>query len=172
MARLEKLCFSLPWSPKQCRAAFLQSTFAAFGLFGPEELLGYISIYHFLPEMEILNLAVLPAIRRRGAARRMLNGVLQLGRKMGMQKVSLEVRESNFPAICLYEQTGFVQRGIRKKYYPDNHENALIMIRAFPGAQDLSEQASVGFSPCDEQGPENDVRRPIAGGNNTTVTTR
>lgn len=134
MAGIEQICFTLPWTEKQCAGALTQSSFAAFGLMERGKLIGYISIYHFLPEMEIVNLGVLPAFRRKGAASRMLEKVLHIGHKMGMQKVSLEVRETNFPAIRLYRAMGFIQAGIRKKYYPDTNENALILKREFSGS--------------------------------------
>lgn len=126
MATLEAACFSLPWSGAQCRGAFAQPAFAAFGLSGGERLMAYVSIYHILPEMEILNVAVEPGLRRRGLGRRLLSLVLQAGAKMGMQKASLEVREGNLAAIRLYEGLGFERCGMRARYYPDNGETALI----------------------------------------------
>lgn len=126
MADLEKRCFSLPWSEKQCLGALGQKAFAAFGLFGENGLAAYISIYHSVPEMEILNLAVAPERRRQGLGRRVLLMVLQVARKMGMQKVSLETRQNNAAAIALYESAGFVTVGRRPRYYPDTGEDALI----------------------------------------------
>lgn len=127
MAQIEQICFTLPWTEKQCRNALALPTFAAFGLMADHRLIGYISIYHFVPELEIVNLGVLPPYRRKGAARALLQKVLRIGHKMGMQKVSLEVRETNFAAIGLYTALGFMQTGRRKKYYPDNNEDALIL---------------------------------------------
>ncbi len=126
MADLEKRCFSLPWSEEQCLGALGQKAFAAFGLFGKHGLAAYISIYHSVPEMEILNLAVAPERRRQGLGRRVLLMVLQVARKMGMQKVSLETRQNNAAAIALYESVGFITVGRRPRYYPDTGEDALI----------------------------------------------
>ncbi len=125
---IERQCFSLPWSETQCRAAFAQKAFAAFGLFLQEELIGYISVYHTPDEVEILNMAVLPQLRRCGCGRRLLRLVLRLAYKMGMHKLSLEVRVSNAPAIALYEECGFVRAGRRRQYYSDTGEDALIYI--------------------------------------------
>lgn len=126
MAELESLCFSLPWSHAQCRGALSQNNFAAWGVWKAKALIAYISFFHNGDEMEILNLAVHPLARGRGHGRRILSMLLQAGRKMGMQKVALEVRESNLIAIRLYENAGFRLAGLRKRYYSDTGENALI----------------------------------------------
>ena len=60
MYEIERQCFPLPWSEEQCAAAFGQKAFSALGMFRHEALIGYISVYHTLDELEILNLAVLP----------------------------------------------------------------------------------------------------------------
>ena len=68
-----------------------------------------------------------PAARRRGLGRRLLLLALQAGRKMGMQKAILEVREGNAPALALYRASGFVRTGRRPRYYADTGEDALIL---------------------------------------------
>ena len=128
MYEIERQCFPLPWSQEQCAAAFGQKAFAALGLFRHEALIGYISVYHTLDELEILNLAVLPQERRRGYGRRILGMVLRLARKMAINKILLEVRVGNKPSICLYESCGFKREGVRKKYYTDTGEDALIYL--------------------------------------------
>lgn len=130
MYELECKCFPLPWSQEQCAAAFAQKAFAAMGLFRHEELVGYISVYHTVDELEILNLAVQPEERRHGHGRRLLCMVLRLARKMAIHKILLEVRVGNKPAICLYESCGFKREGVRKKYYTDTGEDALIYVRS------------------------------------------
>lgn len=126
MHELESICFSLPWSLEQCVRALMQRNFAAFGLWQDELLLAYISFFRSPEEIEILNLAVHPRGRRRGYASHMLHLLLQAGRKMGMQKAVLEVREKNIAAIALYEKAGFYMAGLRKRYYSDTGENAMI----------------------------------------------
>lgn len=126
MHRIEQECFSLPWSLEQCRVAFSQPSFAAFGLFARCGLTAYISFYHTPGEMEILNLAVLPEYRKRGLGRRLLEMVLQVARKMGIEKALLEVRRGNSPAIALYRSSGFELVGTRPRYYADTGEDALI----------------------------------------------
>ena len=128
MYEIERQCFPLPWSEEQCAAAFGQKAFVALGIFRHEALIGYISVYHTQDELEILNLAVLPGERRRGHGRRILGVVLRLARKMAINKILLEVRVGNKPAICLYESCGFTRVGVRKKYYTDTGEDALIYL--------------------------------------------
>lgn len=127
VAQLEKECFTLPWTLDQCRAALTQKTFGAFGLFDGATLVGYISVYHVAQEMEIVNLAVAAPWRRQGLGRRILRLLLQVAHKMGMQSVSLEVRQGNAAAISLYQSVGFRRVGRRKAYYPDTGEDGLIM---------------------------------------------
>ncbi len=93
------------------------------------ELAAYISFYHTADELEILNLAVSPARRRQGLGRRVLAMALQVAEKMGIRKSLLEVRESNIPAIGLYESAGFRQMGRRRNYYRSPDEDALIYAR-------------------------------------------
>ena len=126
MSAIERECFTLPWSEEQCRAAFGQKAFAAFGLFNGECLEGYISIYHTEDELEILNLAVRPQMRRQGHGKRILRTVLRLARKMDIHRVLLEVRTGNRAAIALYEGCGFQKVGRRRNYYADTGEDALV----------------------------------------------
>lgn len=136
---LEQACFSMPWSEEQFRAAFHQPSFAAFGLRQAQAgaaraqqgmqsgaLLGYISLYHALDELEILNIAVAPHSRRQGKGRKLLTLALQVARKMGIERAVLEVRVHNIPALRLYEGLGFACVGRRPKYYADTGEDALI----------------------------------------------
>lgn len=126
MSALEKLCFSLPWTFDQCRGAFYQTNFAAWGFLCGGRLIAYVSAYHIPPEMEIVNLAVHPAWRRRGLGERLLRLMLQGAAKMGIEKIILEARESNSPARRLYGKCGFRVCGRRKRYYPDTGEDALL----------------------------------------------
>lgn len=129
MNDMEKACFTMPWSLKQCGLALAQEAFFAWGLWRDAEILAYATMYQAAGELDIVNLGVLPWERRKGYAFRLLSLVLQACSKMGMQKALLEVRESNFAAISLYEKCGFRKCGLRKGYYTDTGENALIYSR-------------------------------------------
>jgi len=76
--------------------------------------------------MEILNLAVLPDFRKLGLATALLRRGFEVCKKMGIAQSFLDVKISNTPAIELYKKFGYVQIGVRKKYYPDTKEDALL----------------------------------------------
>ncbi|MDR2744307.1 MAG: ribosomal protein S18-alanine N-acetyltransferase [Desulfovibrio sp.] len=125
---LEQSCFSMPWSEEQCRRAFTQPFFSAFGLMRGAGLVAYVSVYHTASELEILNLAVSPPERRQGLGRRALDMALQVARKMGIERATLEVRAGNYPAISLYRSCGFDKVAVRPHYYSDTGEDALIYV--------------------------------------------
>lgn len=124
-ADLEAACFSLPWSREQLAAAFAQPNYAAFGLRVNGMPAGYISLYHNPDELEILNLAVLPAYRRRGFGKKLLRTALLLGLRLGIGRAVLEVRADNNAALGLYLGLGFTEAGRRPGYY--NGEDALVL---------------------------------------------
>lgn len=91
------------------------------------ELLGYTGCWHIFDEAHITTLSVHPDYRKKGVAQRLLFSVIDDCYKNKIKYITLEVRESNVPAISLYEKNGFKSIGTRKNYYQDNNENALIM---------------------------------------------
>lgn len=91
------------------------------------ELAGFLCSWLIAGELQIQNLATLPAMRRKGVAVRLLQHVISRSRKSGLHSIWLEVRVSNAPAIALYERFGFSANGKRSAYYPDG-EDALIMM--------------------------------------------
>ncbi len=133
LVALEQQCFSTPWGLEQYEAAFAQSSFVAFGLYQENQLLAYVSLYHTLDEMEILNIAVAPQYRRQNLGYILLGKALEQGKGMGVERVVLEVRVGNIPARNLYEKLGFAQVGTRKKYYADTGEDACVYTLALEG---------------------------------------
>ena len=129
LAALERRCFPQPWTTAQLKKALGLSRFQAHGVRIRGRLAAYLTFYVTIDEMEIVNLAVVPELRRRGLGRKLLQSVLQVVDKMGIEYAFLEVRASNVPAVSLYAAHGFVQTGVRRRYYPDNHEDALVMTR-------------------------------------------
>jgi ribosomal-protein-alanine N-acetyltransferase len=89
-------------------------------------LAGFLCSWLIAGELQIQNLATLPAMRRHGIAARLLDHAIVRGRTSGLTSVWLEVRVSNVPAIALYERFGFSACGKRSAYYPDG-EDALVM---------------------------------------------
>jgi ribosomal-protein-alanine N-acetyltransferase len=82
-----------------------------------------------LDELHINNLAVAPAHRRHGVATALLTYVLQQGAKLGARRATLEVRRSNEAARQLYERLGFTTTGVRRAYYSNPVEDALVLLR-------------------------------------------
>lgn len=132
---LERLCFSHPWTERQFLLGLANKAFFVFGLKNGQELAAYCSFHAAAGEMEILNIAVDPPLRRGGLARRLLGLVLQICRNLGIEQGYLEVRRSNAAARALYEAFGFVECGVRKAYYPDNGEDAVLMRLDLPAPE-------------------------------------
>lgn len=131
VARIEKECFSLPWSEK----SFQESLALSYGIFFVAEYMGeiagYIGVYQMGDESDITNVAVSSAHRRIGIGKKLLEEVEKYATDNGIHSVTLEVRESNTPAINLYKAMGYKNIGIRKNFYEKPTENAIIMIRQF-----------------------------------------
>lgn len=124
--RLEGLCFSYRWNKEQFRKGLAAGVFHVLGALEGRGLAAYLAYSVVKGEMEILNLAVDPDRRRRGVATRLLAAMLEDCRRRGVRTGFLEVKESNTAAIDLYRKFGFNQLGVRKNYYPDTREDALV----------------------------------------------
>lgn len=125
---IEKASFEYPWSPRfflqELRVSCARSLLAVF----EDKPVGYV-IYWLLPgEIDVHNLAVHPAYRRQGIGRCLLQAVIEEAKGGGRGRITLEVRKSNEAAQRLYQSVGFVSQGIRKGYYSDNGEDAVIMV--------------------------------------------
>lgn len=129
LARLEARCFPDPWDEPTFVAAFARPIFAAFGLAGGDGLSAYCTVHVVLDELEIINIAVAPEFRSRGLGTKLLGFVLQHADKLGINRAYLEVRAGNLPARKLYARHGFAVVGLRKGYYADTGEDALVMVR-------------------------------------------
>ena len=99
--------------------------YAAFDLDG--NLVGYAGCWQILEEVHITNIAVSPDFRRQKIGERLLRQIIDDCYKNKAKYITLEVRVSNNPAIKMYEKYGFKSLGVRKGYYQDNNEDALIM---------------------------------------------
>ena len=99
------------------------------GAFEGEQLGGYLIVSRYVDAWHVMNIAVSPDFRRRGIATALLERLFELTDDRSRRGYTLEVRVSNDGAIRLYERLGFTARGIRRGYYTDNREDALIMWR-------------------------------------------
>lgn len=139
MAKAEKSCFSHPWSEKALLGEIKSSFSDFFGAFYEDEFAGYIGGRTVAGETEIFNVAVLPEFRRKGIGKALIEEFIKTAIEKETRVIFLEVRTSNLPAINLYEKCGFVFCGIRKDYYDDPKENAILMRLAFDGTQEYEE---------------------------------
>ncbi|WP_034632702.1 ribosomal protein S18-alanine N-acetyltransferase [Maridesulfovibrio bastinii] len=126
LMELESLCFNYHWSEKQFKLGLERGAFHVLGVRDGDKISGYLAYSILLDEMEILNLGVRPESRRKGIGLKLMLTLLQKCRDMGIQKGLLDVKKSNTPAIRLYESLGFKKTGVRKKYYPDTKEDAIL----------------------------------------------
>lgn len=127
IALLERECFADPWS-QQSIASELHNPLSLW-LVAQEgqTLLGYVGSQTCLDETDMMNIAVSPASRRQGVARALIEALVSALREGGSKQLTLEVRASNGPARQLYESLGFFQVGLRKNYYRNPKEDALIL---------------------------------------------
>lgn len=127
VAALEQLIFSDAWSEAGIRETFCQSQ--AFVMIAEEagNIIGYCIVYYVLDEGEIARVAVSPEKRRKGIARGLLDCTCRECKEKGVERLLLDVRESNVSARRLYEDYGFCVDGIRKNFYQNPTEDAVLM---------------------------------------------
>ncbi|MCM0754373.1 ribosomal protein S18-alanine N-acetyltransferase [Desulfovibrio aminophilus] len=123
---LESLCFAYHWTEEQFRLGLERGAFHILGMRRGDRIVGYIAYSVIAEEMEVMNLAVHPEFRRQGLGAGLLDAALRHCRQAGAREGFLDVKESNLPAIDLYRKFGFKQIGVRKRYYPDTLEDALL----------------------------------------------
>lgn len=131
IAALERECFSTPWSEAMLTEVLFDAQ-ASFIVAESEDggVLGYAGLQVVLDEGYIDNIAVDPNARRHGVADELLDVFCRFG-EANLAFLTLEVRESNAPAIALYRKHGFEEAGRRKGYYTKPTEDAVIMTRYF-----------------------------------------
>lgn len=125
---IERSSFSTPWSEISFLSeVYKKNAFSNVALF-EENIIGYICVNYLLHESHILNLAVHELFRRRGVATILMNDTLKELKRKGCVFIYLEVRASNAGAKKFYELFGFTVESIRKKYYTNPDEDALLMM--------------------------------------------
>ena len=127
---IEKASYPTPWSRAMFAAELQKTGSLSLGAFRKSgELVGYLIVSRYVDAWHVMNVAVAPQFRRRGIARALLERLFEVTGSDPRRGYTLEVRVSNAEAIRLYERLGFEGRGIRRGYYTDNREDALIMWR-------------------------------------------
>ena len=127
IAQLEKLCFSDPWSESSIETELSCRLSCWLVAMEGEILIGYVGSQTVMDESDMMNIAVHPDYRRRGIAEALIAALEEQLRQRGSKALTLEVRDSNIPAITLYEKLGFTQVGLRKNYYRNPKEDARIL---------------------------------------------
>ena len=127
---IERASYPTPWSRAMFAAELRKQSSLALGAFGDEDqLVGYAFVSRYVDAWHVMNVAVAPEYRRHGIATALLERLFEVTSADPRRGYTLEVRVSNVDAIRLYERLGFESRGIRRGYYTDNREDALIMWR-------------------------------------------
>ena len=130
---IERNSYATPWSRSMFAGELAKPSSICLGAFeadvedGP--LCGYLIVSRYVDAWHVMNVAVAPEHRGRGVATMLLERLFELTADDARRGYTLEVRVSNSTAIALYERLGFLARGIRRGYYTDNREDALIMWR-------------------------------------------
>ena len=127
VAALEKLCFSDPWSENSVASELKNPLSLWIVAVEGETVAGYVGSQSVMGESDMMNIAVHPDYRRRGIGEKLVYELISGLKEGGNRCLTLEVRVSNAPAIALYEKLGFAQVGLRKNYYRNPKEDALIL---------------------------------------------
>lgn len=130
VAAIEAVSFSMPWSLKAFTETVQKANFRYFVAEDAGEIIGYCGFLFVLDEAEIPNVCVKASARQKGVGKKMMSFLLEEATKLGLAVLYLEVRESNVAARRLYESLGFIENGIRKNFYEQPTENAVLMSKA------------------------------------------
>ena len=127
---IERESYPTPWSRSMFEAELRKASSLAIGAFAENDVLvGFAFVSRYVDAWHVMNVAVSDAYRRRGIASALLDRIFEVTAADPRRGYTLEVRVSNTGAIRLYERLGFEGRGVRRGYYTDNREDALIMWR-------------------------------------------
>ncbi len=127
---VEGKCFTTPWSRNIFLSEITRNDNAFYVVAEKEErVIGYAGLWIILDEGHITNIAVHPDFQRQGIGEALMEEITLYALKKGVTRMTLEVRLSNHRAQALYTKLGFAPSGVRKQYYQDDKEDALIMWR-------------------------------------------
>lgn len=129
MTALDAICFTSPWSRASFEAELTTNRLAWYLVAEDQtgKLIGYAGLWAIEDEGHITNVAVHPDYRRKHLGSILVDTLIGETKNEGLKRFTLEVRASNQAAISLYEKFDFVSAGVRKGYYEDNNEDAIIM---------------------------------------------
>ena len=130
---VEEATFSIPWTRKDFEREMTENNLAIYYVAVADgKIVGYAGMWHVITEGHITNVAVLEDYRKQGIGDALMAQLEQVAMEKEMIGITLEVRISNAPAQHLYHMHGYRAEGLRKNYYPDTHEDAVIMWKYTP----------------------------------------
>lgn len=133
---VEESVFSIPWTKADFEREIRENALAIYFVAVEEDrVIGYAGMWHVVTEGHITNVAVLEECRGRGVGDALMYRLEETAMEKEMMGITLEVRISNAPAQHLYHKHGYRAEGLRKNYYPDTHEDAVIMWKYLPFAE-------------------------------------
>lgn len=134
---IERGGFRRPWSreliERELGNAWSRILLADDGGGEGERIVGYVVFWIVHDEVHVLNVASALEARRLGVGRALMAAAEEEGRRLGARLSTLEVRRSNAPAIALYRSVGYEEAGIRKNYYAEENEDAIVMVKRLAG---------------------------------------
>ena len=126
---IEKENFSVPWSAGGFSDVLSLPTSCYLTAVFQDKVVGYCGFYRSFEEANIVNVSIKKNVQRQGVGKRMLSELIRRGVNAGVRSFILEVRVSNTAAIALYQSLGFVESGLRRKFYTDPVEDAFVYIK-------------------------------------------
>jgi ribosomal-protein-alanine N-acetyltransferase len=127
IVKIEKESFGDPWSRKLFDDLLVSNYSVSFVAVEDAEIAGYLITYHVLSEIQILNIAVKESKRNRKIATKLFDVIFDYAKSESIEEFTLEVRPSNSSAITFYKKLGFEIDGVRKNYYKNPKEDAILM---------------------------------------------
>lgn len=128
VTELERMSFSTPWPRDAFVNELTRNPNARYVVvLHQNQVIGYCGMWIVLDEAHITNIAVHPLYRGKKVGARLMQKMMAVAMMFGARSMTLEVRPSNTSARAMYTKLGFVEHGIRKRYYSDNNEDAIIM---------------------------------------------
>ncbi len=125
---IDNLSFPTPWSRESFEKEIENNKFARYVITKKDNIIiGYAGMWVILDEAHITNIAVHPEYRGIGSGNLLLEGLIDICKIECVTSMTLEVRKSNLLAQNLYKKYGFIEEGVRKQYYGDNKEDAILM---------------------------------------------
>ena len=126
--KIEHESFTTPWSRESFYNELTNNQYAVYiVLEETEQVVGYCGVWVVIDEAHITNIAILPEYRGKKLGNALLKKLMETAKNLGAVRMTLEVRVTNNVAQALYRKLGFEDGAIRKRYYTDNQEDALVM---------------------------------------------